>query len=144
MRSAATAMPASVEGVVDRPARDRAALVADDLQVPAPGHPRVEGGLFDHRPDLGEPLGARHPRSEHPRLAAVGPDQAEQHPGGRGLAGAVGAEEAEHLALFDIEVQAVDDGAAAVTLGEPAASNGQHAELTVRGATRRAVDRSLS
>ena len=49
-------------------------------------------------------------------LAAVGVDQADGHPEARGLARPVGAEQADDLALVDVEVDAVDDLAASVPL----------------------------
>ena len=51
--------------------------------------------------------------------AGVGADQAEQHPQGGGLAGAVGAEEPGDRAGVDGEGQVVDGGHAAEALGEP-------------------------
>ena len=45
---------------------------------------------------------------EHRGRARVGAEQAEQHPDGRRLAGAVGPEEAVHLARLDLEVEAVE------------------------------------
>src|SRR5262249_61425870 len=55
---------------------------------------------------------------DHPRLAARDLGQAEQHQDGRGLAGAVGAEQAENLAGLDRERDPVDGGRAGVALGE--------------------------
>ena len=46
------------------------------------------------------------PEDLGPSLAR--PDQAEQQPDGRGLAGAVGPEVADHLALGDLEVEVVE------------------------------------
>ena len=53
------------------------------------------------------------------RGAAGGVDQAEQHPQGGGLAGAVRPEEAGDPAGLDVEAQVVDGDEAAEALGEP-------------------------
>ena len=53
-------------------------------------------------------------------VPAVGADQPEQHPQGRGLAGAVRAEEAGDPARLDREVEVVDGGEGAEPLGEAA------------------------
>src|SRR5665648_770168 len=58
--------------------------------------------------------------TEESRLAAVLAQQAEQHPDGRGLAGAVGPEEPVHLAAADRQVNAVESPGAAEGLGETA------------------------
>ena len=52
--------------------------------------------------------------------AAVGVDQADRHPEAGRLAGPVGPEQADDLAPVDVEVDAVDDLAAAVPLLQPA------------------------
>jgi hypothetical protein len=46
--------------------------------------------------------------AEQPDLSRVGPQEAEDDPDGGGLAGAVGAEEAVHLAGGDGEVEPVE------------------------------------
>ena len=51
--------------------------------------------------------------------AAVGAQQAEQDPDGGGLAGAVGAEEAVHLARGHGEVEAVQSDGGSERLAEP-------------------------
>jgi hypothetical protein len=48
------------------------------------------------------------------------------HLQGGGLAGAVGAEDAEGLALFDLEADAVDRDVFAVALGEGVDLDGDH------------------
>ena len=56
-----------------------------------------------------------------PSTSAVplrGQHEAEQHPHGRGLAGAVGTEEAVDVALADVEIDAVDRDDRAVPLGQ--------------------------
>ena len=56
--------------------------------------------------------------AEDPGLAAVGLGQADEHPHRRGLAGAVGAEEARDGARLAAERDVGDDGAPAELLGE--------------------------
>ena len=46
--------------------------------------------------------------AEHGRLAGVGPEDRRQHPDGRGLAGAVRPEQAEHGRGGHLEVDAVE------------------------------------
>ena len=52
------------------------------------------------------------------RVPPDGAQQAAHHADGRGLAGAVGAQEAEDLALLDVERDAVDGREVAEALGE--------------------------
>ncbi len=71
----------------------------------SPGHSAHIAG------HVGEPAVQRHhvvPRvaAEQLHAAAVGLQQAQQHPDRRGLAGAVRAEEPVHLAALDVQVQA--------------------------------------
>jgi hypothetical protein len=56
--------------------------------------------------------------AEDPGLAAVGLGEADEHPHRRGLAGAVGAEEARDGARLAAERDIGDDGAPAELLGE--------------------------
>src|ERR1019366_1806851 len=56
--------------------------------------------------------------AEHEGLAARRPDQVDDRPDRSGLAGAVRAEEAEHLALLDAEVDLDDPAVRAVRLGQ--------------------------
>ena len=56
--------------------------------------------------------------AEHARLPVRDVAQAEQHQDGRGLAGAVRAEQPENLAARDRERDALDDGDPVVALGE--------------------------
>jgi len=53
-----------------------------------------------------------------PDVAGGGGVQAEDHPHGGGLAGPVRAQEAGHLAGFDLERQVVNGNGCAVSLGE--------------------------
>ena len=59
---------------------------------------------------------AQRVEAEHLRRAAGGLGQAEQHQDGRGLARTVGAEETEHLALVDVQVQRTDGDLVVVAL----------------------------
>jgi hypothetical protein len=52
-------------------------------------------------------------------VAGGGPVKAEDHPHRGGLAGAVGTEEAGHLARLHLERQVVDGQGGAVPLGQP-------------------------
>src|SRR5258706_9049023 len=82
------------------------------LQVLAPGHEAIEIGVLDDAAD------ASHRVLELPALieaadghAARGrTNQADQHPDGRRLPGAVWSEEAEDLAALQLERNVVDDG----------------------------------
>jgi hypothetical protein len=62
--------------------------------------------------------------AEQPRLAAVGLEQPEQDAQRRGLAGAVGSEEAGDLARRDGEIEAVEGMDVAETLGQAADGDG--------------------
>ncbi len=66
-----------------------------------------------------------------PDLAGVGLDHAAGHAEAGGLAGAVGAQQADDLAAPDLEVDAVDDAADAVDLDQP--FHGQHRRGLVGG-----------
>jgi hypothetical protein len=57
--------------------------------------------------------------AKDPGLAAVGLGEPDEHPHRGGLAGAVGAEEAGDGARLTAERDVGDDGASAVSLGEP-------------------------
>ena len=57
---------------------------------------------------------------EDPGAAALGPDQAQEHPDRGGLAGAVRAQEAEDLALVDVGLQVDDAAALAIPPGQAA------------------------
>ncbi len=58
--------------------------------------------------------------TEHAHVPGVGPPESLEDLDGRGLAGPVGADQAQHLARMDVEVEPVDDHPAAVRLGQPA------------------------
>ena len=52
-------------------------------------------------------------------FAAIGHDEAGGHVKRRGLAGAVGSQQSDNLALLDVERHAVDHGAFTVALDQP-------------------------
>ena len=89
--------PRRLREVLDRLAAGQAVVegeLAGDVADPAVDRDRVHGRLD----------------AEHERAAARRPDEVEQRPDGGRLAGAVRAEEAEHLAGLDLQVD-VDDAA---------------------------------
>ena len=94
-------------------ARRPAPMASNSARLARPGQVRVRRRPLDQRADLRQHL-ARPARGigrpEHLHLARRGQHQAEQHPHRRGLARAVGAEEAVDVALADVEVEAVDGG----------------------------------
>ena len=97
-----------------------AAKVREVLQGLATGQAVVEGELAGDVADASmdrDRIGARLD-AEDERAAAGRADQVEEGPDGRRLAGTVGAEEAEDLALADLEVDVDDAEVAAVVLGE--------------------------
>jgi hypothetical protein len=63
--------------------------------------------------------------AEHPDRAAVRPQQAEQHPQGRGLSGPVRAQEAMHLAGAHLQIEAVEGPGAPEGLDQARAVDGQ-------------------
>ena len=81
----------------------------EDPQVVAPGAPGVEARVLEHGADLGaRVLEVVVDLAVEPRGAGVDPDQPEQHPDRRALAGAVGAEEAGDPARLDLEAEVRD------------------------------------
>jgi len=62
--------------------------------------------------------------AQQPDLARVCPQQSEQHTDGRGLAGAVGAEEAVHLTRGDVQIQPVQRTGPSEGLHQPRDENG--------------------
>ena len=83
---------------------------APEQQVLAGGHVRVQGDVLRHdADDRLDRLGVRHDRVPvHEGVAPGWAQQAGEHGDGGGLAGAVGAEQAEDLALVDVEAHLVD------------------------------------
>ena len=100
-------------------ARPRPGEEGDRLRDPQPvRQTRALQLAADLRP---QPVGVMDRiEAEHAELAGVGPAEPLEALDGGGLAGAVGADQAEHLAGVHVQVEAIDDGAAAVRLGEPA------------------------
>src|SRR6266498_1333392 len=99
----------------------------EQRQVGTAGQVRVEGRPLDERADLREHRapGARHRLAEQLDAAGGREHQAEQHAHGRGLARAVGAEEAEHVPLVHLEVEVAHGLDPAVALGQPLGADGR-------------------
>jgi hypothetical protein len=93
-------------------------IAGEGPQVVAAGQVRVEGGRLHQRADSGERFGGAGRLAEQGRAARSGPHQPQQHAQRRRLAGAVGPEEADHLAPLDGQVQPVDGDVVAVALRE--------------------------
>ena len=86
----------------------------------APGHQRVDGGVLQGDADRpAHRAGLRlHVVARHPGPARRGPQQGGEHADEGGLAGAVGPEEPEDLALLHHEVDAGDRGQVAEAADE--------------------------
>jgi hypothetical protein len=95
----------------------------------------VEGRPFDQRAHPGQDGGAalRHRGAEQFDVAAIGVQQAEQHPDRGGLARPVRAEEAVHRPVGHLQVDAVDRHLFAERAGQPA---GAHREPRACGVSR--------
>ena len=122
---AAVAEPDGVEqggDPLDRVTADR----GEHAQVLAAAEGRVERRALDHRPDARQVGGGGGDVvAEHAAVAGAGPHEPEQHGHRRGLAGAVGTDEAGDDALRQLEVEAVDDRAVPVALGEAVHRHGR-------------------
>ena len=83
----------------------QAVHAAPEHQVLARRHVRVHGDVLRHHADHGLHGQRRrdHGVAVYERVAGRGPQQAAQHADGGALAGAVGAQQAEDLALVDAE-----------------------------------------
>src|SRR4051794_11026197 len=137
-------------GRLEREVDALAALRARDVEQPreqhhvlAPGERAVGRELLRHVADLpahGHPL-AGDVVAEDVRDAAADRQERRQDADRRRLAGAVGAEQAEHLALPDLEVDAVDGALLAEREDEALAADGRR---RVRHATRSSVSSSRS
>src|SRR5690606_21765640 len=57
--------------------------------------------------------------TDHPHRPRCHIGQAQQHQDRRGLAGAIGAENAEHLARLDAEIELLDGGETGIPLRQP-------------------------
>jgi hypothetical protein len=94
-------------------------VAREHAQVVAPGQVWVEGRCLDHRPDARKPLRRAGRDPQDGCLARRGSHEAEQHPQGGRLAGAVRAEEAIHLAAANAQLEVIDgNDRIAVALGE--------------------------
>ena len=95
------------------------AETGEDTEVLDGGERGPQRRAFDERADLAEvALGSVERLAEHGAAAAGRPDEAEQHRHGRGLAGAVGTDEAGHDAARQLDGQRVDRDPLAVVLGQ--------------------------
>ena len=87
----------------------QAVEAAEELQVLPGGQVLEDRDLLGHEPDAAlqvhdaRALGG----SEHLHGARVDADQPREHPDGRGLAGAVGSQEAQDLAPSDFEIHVI-------------------------------------
>jgi len=90
----------------------QAVHAADEAEVLAGGEAAEQGHALGDDPDLALQLGGvlGQVGAQYADLAAGGCEQAGEHLDGGGLAGAVGAEEAEELARVDGEVDVIDGG----------------------------------
>ena len=126
-------------GAIDAPAQ-----VAEVLERLSSGEPVVEGEFARQIPD---PSVDRHRidrrlDAEDEGFARGRSDEVQHRPDRRRLAGAVGPEKAEDLALFDLEVDIDDPAVAAVGLGELLElDNGGH-ERSFQANQKRRVGRS--
>jgi hypothetical protein len=91
---------------------------------------RVEVVELRHHADLGARLAraCRHRVAEQLDLACIRLGQAKAQPQRRGLARAIGSEQAEAFARRDLEIQAADDLERAVALAQGACLQGAHAQ----------------
>ncbi len=92
----------------------RSAVAGHHPQVVAPGEVGEEARSLDQRADPGDHLRASRRPPEDARRPGRGPDQSEQHPQGRRLAGPVRAEEAVDLAPSYGQADRVDGESLAV------------------------------
>ncbi len=88
-------------------------------------HLFVEAALLGQIADAVE-VAAREGRTEEINAAGVGQGDAHHHADGAGFAGAVGAEETEHLAGLDGEREVADGDFALVGLGDSRELNNRH------------------
>ncbi len=103
-----------------------AARLPVQLEVGDAGEVGHERRVLDHRADPPQLRAARPDRfAEQPRLAAVGMDEADEHPQRGRLARTVRTEQTADLAGADREVEMVDGEHGAVPLGEVADLDGR-------------------
>ena len=107
-----------LEQLGDPGGRDAHDLLGDGQDLAA-GAAGVLGGGVEHHADLAPGVGqVGEPAAGDGRRALGGRREADHHPHGRGLAGPVRAQEAGDPAVPGGEADVVDDGGAAVLLGQ--------------------------
>ena len=121
---------------------DLAVQAAHQAQVAPRAHVAVEGRHLDEAADVAQRLDlvARHLVVEHLGVAAGRVDEPDDHADGRRLAGAVGAEKAEHVAAAHGEVEVVDGQRVAEALGQAVGGEHDGRGAAVGGAGRRRCD----
>ena len=109
----------------------QAVQAAEEAQVLPRGQILVQGQVLWHQADgaAGGERVARQIVTGHARAAPAGRDHAAHHRDGRGLAGAVGSEQAEDLALLDVQVEGTDSAQRAVVLSQPPTLQERHRAL---------------
>ena len=125
--------PHDLEHLVDALLAHRAGHAAEQAQVPARRHERVERGVVDEAADVAQgalPV-TGHAVAGDLGVAARGVDEAQRQPDHRRLAGPVGPQKAEHVAGADRHVEAVDRTQAAELLGEGVGGKDGGAAVTV-------------
>ena len=101
---------------VGRPATgEQVDCLGDPEPVRQPGALQLAADLLSHPVGVPDRV-----QAQHPDLTRVLAPQPLEDLDRRGLAGTVGADQTEDLAVMDGEVEVVDDGPAVVGLGEPA------------------------
>ena len=138
--------PHHVEHLGDALLADLAVHLAEHAQVAPGGHVAVEHGVVHEAAQMAQrplPVGG-HFVVEHLRVAAGGVDEAEDHADGGGLAAAVGAEEAEHVAPADGDVQVVDGAQPLEVFGQPVSGQHHRPAFAALQALRRGVVELLS
>ena len=109
------------EHLVDARVGDARIDLRPEAQVVARRHVREVRLPFERRAGAAEGFGEMRARVEAEEfgVAAGRRDEAEHRADGRGLAGAVGAEEAEDASTAHFDVERIDGGALAVALRQP-------------------------
>ena len=122
-----------VVGLRARVAPRHAPQTRRQQQVLATRHAGVEGGLLHRRADAAADRGGivGHGQAEHGRVPRRRRCQRREDAHRRGLAGAVAAEQAEHLATSDLQIDAVERLHRSIALGELADLDGTVGERNV-------------
>ena len=117
--------------------REREERLENGRDVLFDGEATKDGGLLRQVPDalsrphvhrvVGDVFAVEH------HAPGVGADQTDDHGKGRGLARSVGAEQADDLARRHVDVHALDDGAAAVSLREFSRVQRRHQRVSSAG-----------